>query len=393
MSEKNKAEPAANIENRLRDLRSQKGISQTELASAAGITRQAVCAIEANRYLPTTAVALRLAAVLNCRVEDLFNLISMGEIVEGDFLGGLDPETRETQKVRVKLARVGDRLVIRPVSALGDVLTYAVPADGLLVGRASHGRATKNTNRVRVQLLRDRRAVEQEIAVAGCDPAIFLVGEYLRRRRETISLVGWTMGSLAAVEALKRREVHMAGLHVVDSQTGESNLPFLREHLKKHRFTVVTFASWEEGLLIRRGNPKGIRGIEDLTRKDVTIANRESGAGARLLLDHKLVVLGMTAGQVNGYQRIASSHFDVARLVAEGVVDTGVAIRSAARALHLDFLPLQTERYDLVVPTPVLQSHPGLEHFLDTMVSRPFRTEIAAIDGYDTRDTGKVQPL
>jgi molybdate-binding protein len=319
--------------------------------------------------------------------------MSMGEIVEGDFLGGLDAETRDTQKVRVKVARVGDRMVVRPVAALGEVLSYAVPADGLLVGRASHGRGTKNTNRVRVQLLRDRRAVEQEIAVAGCDPAIFLVGEYLRRRRETISAVGWTVGSLAAVEALKRRDVHMAGLHVVDAQTGESNLPFLREHLKKQNYTVITFASWEEGLLIREGNPKSIRGVEDLARKDVVIVNRESGAGARLLLDHKLAVCGITAGQVNGYQRIAASHFEVARLVAEGAVDIGVGIRSAARALHLDFIPLQTERYDLVVPTAVLQSHPGLEHFLDTIVSRPFRTEIGALGGYDTRETGKVQPL
>jgi molybdate-binding protein/DNA-binding XRE family transcriptional regulator len=393
VSERSKAEPAANIENRLRSLRTQKGISQSTLAAAAGITRQAVCAIEANRYLPTTAIALRLAAVLNCRVEDLFNLLSMGETIEGDLLGTLDTENRDPKKVRVKVARVGDRMVVRPVAVLGEILTYAVPADGLIVGRASHGVGTKNTTRVKVQLLRDRHAVEQEIAVAGCDPAIFLVGEHLRRRRETTSVIGWTMGSLAAVEALKRGEVHVAGLHVVDARSGESNLPFLRQQLKNKGYTVVTFATWQEGLLIRNGNPKGIRGIEDLARKDVSIANRETGAGARLLLDQELASHGIAASRVKGYQRLAGSHLEVARLVAEGAADTGVGTFSAARAFLLDFLPLQTERYDLVVPTPLLQSHPGLEHFIDTIVSRPFRTEIAALDGYDTRDTGKVQQL
>ena len=390
MGEKNKAEPAENIDNRLRSLRVSKGLSQGELAGMAGITRQAVYAIETNQYLPTTGVALRLSRVLDCRVEDLFNLVTSGEVVEGDWVGTL-PE--KSERTRVKVARVGGRLVVRPVSQLGEVLNFTVPADGLLLGPAASGCEKRSANRVRIELLRDRRLVEEEIVVAGCDPAIFLAGDYLRRRHERASVVGWTMGSTAALEALKRGEVHVAGLHIVDAKSGESNLPYLRRHLKGDGFTVVTFAAWEEGLVVRRGNPKGLRNVSDLARKDIEMINREAGAGARLLLDAKLAAIGIQTAKIKGYGRIASSHLQVASLVASGQADVGLSVRSAARLLNLDFIPLQEERYDLVMPSKFLTGHPGLAGLLDTIVSRSFRTEIEALGGYDTRDTGKIQDL
>lgn len=394
MSEKSKAEPASNIENRLRDLRTARGLSQGALAGQAGITRQAVCAIEANQYLPTTAVALRLAGALNCRVEDLFSLVSMGEVIDGELVTAASIASPDLSHMRVKVAKIGERVVVRPVAGLGEILNYTVPADGLVTASAAlTGKGQKSGTRVKVRLMRDRQSIEQEISVAGCDPAIFLAGEYLRRRRATTSVVGWTMGSAAAVEALKRGEVHVAGLHMVDAKSGESNLPYLRTHLSGGAYTVVTFATWQEGLVVAPGNPKGIRTIDDLVRKDVTLVNRESGAGARALLDAKLSAAGMKPAQVKGYDRIAHSHFEVARLVVEGQTDAGISVWSAARLMGLDFVPLQEERYDLVIPTPYLTNHPALSNFLDTIVSRSFRTEIEALGGYDTRDTGKIHSL
>ena len=393
MGEKHKAERPENIENRLRSHRTARGWSQGQLADAAHITRQAVCAIEANQYLPTTAVALRLAGALHCKVEDLFSLISTGDLIEGDLVRAHPSKRGSLSRSRVKVAMVADRVIVRPMAALGEVLNYTVPADGLIVDQAPNRRSEKALTRVKVRLLRDRRAVEQEIAVAGCDPAIFLAGEYLRRRENNVTVVGWSMGSAAAVEAVKEGEVHVAGLHVVDAKSGESNLPFLRKHLKDDNFTVVTFATWEEGWIVPAGNPKGIREVADLARKDVTIANRESGAGARMLLDRKLAEAGIKSDQVKGYDHTATSHFEVARLVAEGQADVGIGVRSAAMVLGLDFIPLQVERYDLVIPTKLLKTNRGLEQLLDTIVSRPFRTEIEALGGYDTSQTGKVHHL
>ncbi|TMQ27080.1 MAG: helix-turn-helix domain-containing protein [Nitrospirae bacterium] len=393
MGEKNKAEPSSNIENHLRTLRTAKGLSQSDLATMSGVTRQAVSAIEAHQYLPTTAVALRLAGALNCQVENLFRLISTGEEVVGELITESAAESL-AHHARVKVVHVGNRLIVRPVAHLGEVLNYAIPADGLITEATSaSSRGDKTSRPVRVRLLRDRRLIEQEIAVAGCDPAIFLAGEYLRRYTNTATVVGWTMGSGAAVDALKRGEVHIAGLHIVDSKSGESNLPYVKRHLKGYEVNIVTFARWEEGLLVRPGNPKNIRVITDLARADVHLINREIGAGARILLDQRLSAAGVTSHHVKGYDQLASSHFHVARLVAEGQADVGVGVRFAANYYGLDFVPLQEARYDLVVPKAYISTHPTVQRFFDTIVMRQFRAEVEALGGYDTRDTGKLQTL
>jgi molybdate-binding protein len=198
---------------------------------------------------------------------------------------------------------------------------------------------------------------------------------------------------MAALHALQRGEVHVAGLHLFDPVSGESNLPFLRRSLKGSAYAVVTFATWEEGFLVRPGNPKSIRTAADLVESSVTVVNREEGAGARLLLDQRLRAVGVGGMNVRGYDRIARSHFDVARAVAEHQADVGVGIRSAAQLFGLDFVPLQSARYDLVVPKAYLKSHPTLTHLFEAMNSKTFRAEINALGGYDTRETGKTHAL
>ncbi|CUS33587.1 substrate-binding domain-containing protein [Candidatus Nitrospira nitrificans] len=374
--------------NHLKSIRTKKGLSQVELARRAGMTRQGLSAIESNLYLPTTAVALRLASVLDCRVEDLFSLAPTENIIEGTLIGHL-PQTERIQPIRVKVSTVGKRTVVRPVTGLGEQFSFAVPADGYV--NETSGKRSGDT--VRVQLSRDREAIQQEISVAGCDPAIFLAGEHLRRQKDQTTVVGWTMGSTAALHALQRGDVHVAGLHLLDPVSGESNVPFLRRSLKGSGYEVVTFATWEEGFLVRTGNPKSIRTAADLAEPMVTLINREEGSGARLLLDQRLRAVGIEPTQVRGYDRIVSSHFDVARTIAERQADVGVGIRSAAQLFELDFVPLQAARYDLVVPKSHLKSHPTLTHLFETLVSRPFRNEIEALGGYDTSETGKVHAL
>ena len=377
------------FQNHLKSIRTQKGFLQSELATRAGLTRQAVSSIESNVYLPTTGVALRLASVLACRVEDLFSLAGNDDVIEGKLVGVLPSYDPNHSLVRVKVAMVGTRTVVQPVTGLGEVLSYTVPADGYVV--EARGQTSGAT--VRVKLSRDPRAIEQEISVAGCDPAIFLAGEHMRRRKDQTSVVGWTMGSMAALHALQRGEVHVAGLHLFDPTTGESNLPFLRRALKGSNYEVVTFATWEEGLLVRAGNPKSIRAVSDVADPSVTLVNREEGAGARLLLDQRLRAAGINSDQVKGYGTIVASHVDIARAIAGHQADVGVGIRSAAQLFNLDFVPLQAARYDLVVPKAYLKSHPTLAHLFETIVSRPFRHEIEALGGYDTSETGKFHAL
>ncbi len=382
------------IENLLAQTRQARALSRADLAERAGVTRQAVHAIETNQYLPTTAVALRLAEALNCRVEDIFRLIPQEEIVEGELSAAVKVPMALQESVRVKVVRVGSRYIVRPVVDLGEALNYAVPADGLVVYSPQvQAGATQSIRQVQVRLLRDRRVIEQEIAIAGCDPSVFLAGDYLRRQKDSCLLVGWNLGSAAAIDALQQGEVHIAGVHVVDAPSGESNLPYLRRHLKGDDYLVVTFAVWEEGLLVATGNPKSIRSVDDLGRPDIRLVNREEGAGARLLLDQRLVAAGIATGNVAGYETHARSHFHIARTIAEGHADVGVGVRAAAQLFGLEFLPLQQARYDLVVPKSHLNDHPSIETFLNILVSRPFRTEIDALGGYDMSQTGKVHAL
>ena len=380
---------AVEFSNYLKAVRTKKGLTQGELANRAGITRQAVSSIESNQYLPTTAVALRLASVLACRVEDLFSLTQTEEIIEGTLIGRLPQAEIRTQAIRVKVSTVGKRTVVRPVADLGEQLSFAVSADGY-ISDTSH---ESSGSTIRVKLSRDRQAIRQEISVAGCDPAIFLAGEHLRRQKDRTTVVGWPMGSMAALQSLQRSEVHVAGLHLFDPTTGESNIPFLRRHLKGSAYEVVTFATWEEGFLVRKGNPLSIRTTADLAQSMVTLINREEGSGARLLLDQRLRASGIEPAHVRGYDRIVFSHFEVARAIDGRQADVGIGIRSAAQTFGLDFVPLQTARYDLVVPKLYLQSHPTLAHLFETIVSGPFRNEIEALGGYDTRETGKVHAL
>ena len=389
MDLKQSTKTSRTFSNHLKALRTQKGFSQGELAARAGITRQAVSAIESNLYLPTIGVALHLASVLACRVEDLFSIGTAEDIVEGKLIGHLPQRDMKASPVRVKVSMVGSKRVVRPVTGLGETLCFTIPADGYVVD--AHGQESGAL--VSVKLSRDREAIERAISVAGCDPAIFLAGEHMKRHKDQTSLVGWTMGSMAALRALQQGEVHVAGLHLFDPSTGESNLPFLRRALKGSNYEVVTFATWEEGLLVRAGNPKSIRAVCDVADPNVTLVNREEGAGARLLLDQRLRAAGIDYHQVRGYGTIVASHFDIARAIGGGQADVGVGIRSAAQLFGLDFVPLQAARYDLVVPKAYLKLHPTLAHLFETLVSRPFRNEIEALGGYDTSETGTLHAL
>jgi putative molybdopterin biosynthesis protein len=368
------------FENRLKEKRQASGFSQKQLAELAGMTRQAVSAVEANQYSPATSVALQLARALKCRVEDLFSIKSGGEYIEGELLGEL-PGNAGT--VRARVTQIGDRLLVRPLDGLGELTSLTGSADGVIVANDAKRKRTK------VKLLKDRDMLRRQVVIGGCDPAMFLAAEYLRRQDDE-NLVPYLMGSGNALSALKRGEVHVAGIHLADERSGAWNLPDLKRILSGIDCVVVTFAHWEEGLIVRKGNPKNIREAESLSRANVKIVNREEGSGARRLLDRRLETLGIKPARVRGYNDEVLSHLAVASRVQGGLADAGVAVRAAAKIFGLDFVPLQHGRYDLIIPKIHYQTLHGLKTLLDMMVGKPFREELEALGGYDTRDTGKI---
>jgi putative molybdopterin biosynthesis protein len=376
----NREPTSLEFENRLKEKRQASGFSQKQLAELAGMTRQAVSAVEANQYSPATSVALQLARALKCRVEDLFSIKSGGEYIEGELLGEL-PGSAGT--VRARVTQIGNRLWIRPLDGLGELTSLTGSADGVIVANDA------KRKRIKVKLLKDRDTLRRQVVIGGCDPAMFLAAEYLRRQDDE-NLVPYLMGSGNALSALKRGEVHVAGIHLADERSGAWNLPDLKRILSGLDCVVVTFAHWEEGLIVRKGNPKNIREAESLSRANVKIVNREEGSGARRLLDRRLETLGIKPARVRGYNDEVLSHFAVASRVQGGLADAGVGVRAAATIFGLDFVPLQHGRYDLIIPKIHYQTLHGLKTLLDMMVGKPFREELEALGGYDTRDTGKI---
>ncbi len=379
-------EPMGSITNHLTQVRQTQGFSQTQLARHVGITRQAVYAIETNQYLPSTAIALRIARVLNCHVEDLFSFQEEEEIIDAESIG---PWTSSKEPVRVKLLKVGTRILARPMAELGDVLNFVMPADGVVQDKTFSGKK-KGSCRVTVKLLQPREVVERGIMIAGCDPALFLAGEHVRKINAVAGVSNWTMGSANALNALQRGEVHMAGLHLVDKKSGKSNIPYLKRRVRSRDYRGVRFASWTQGLLLQSGNPKLIRGIQDLGRSDVRLVNRETGAGARFFLDELLNEKQINSKTVTGYRDVVGSHLEVARHIRDRLADVGVGVETVARYFDLDFIPLREEQYDLIMRADFLDLHPMAEAFLDAVVSQSFRREIEALGGYNLRDVGKI---
>ncbi|HSK30639.1 MAG TPA: substrate-binding domain-containing protein [Candidatus Limnocylindria bacterium] len=368
------------FENRLREKRQAAGLSQKQLADMAGITRQAVAAVETNQYSPATSVALQLARALHCRVEDLFSIKQGGEIIEGEMIGAIP---NDSLPARAQVTQIGHRIQVRPLQGLGELANLSVTADGLIVESSADNR------RVKVKLLKDRDEVLRKIVVGGCDPAMFLAGEHLRKYDEG-NVVPCLMGSSLALAALKRGEVHAAGIHLAEEVSDAWKLPDLRKFVGDMDFIVVTFAHWEEGFIVRQGNPKKIRAVADIAKPTVKIVNREPGSGARRLLDKQLRTAGIEPRRIKGYREEAFSHLDVASRVKAGLADTGISVRSVASICGLDFVPLQRERYDLIIPKDYYETVGGLRTLLDIIVSKPFRDELEALGGYDTRETGNM---
>ncbi len=296
--------------------------------------------------------------------------------------------TGDDDFVRVTVAQVGDRLLATPLSRGAGVITSLVRADGLAhVPRFSEG--VDMGKPIEVMLYRSLDSIRRTVLAMGShDPMLDLLGQHLAASFPGDHLASANVGSMGGLVALRRKEAHLAGVHLLDEQTGEYNVSYVQQHLRGESLQLVTFAHREQGLIVAKGNPLEIQSLDDLTR--VRYVNRQRGAGTRLLLDYELKQRGIAPTDVIGYEREEYTHLAVAAAVATGIADGGLGVRSAAIALDLDFIPVGWERYDLVIPA-AHHDHSGVQHLLTVLNSEDFRLALAAQPGYDTRETGKVQ--
>jgi putative molybdopterin biosynthesis protein len=355
-------------------------LTQTELARRAGISRQALGAIESGAYHPGVAIAIRLARELGASVEALFGE-SNGEtstVVDASWEGGDRGVRAAATQSRVALARVRGKVIA--VAQPAPHLTLA-PAAGVLQ-RARHNRAD-----IATFMLPDE--IDSTLLIAGCDPAAAMVVDWLARRQSPIHAIALPCSSQKALRAVVDGRAHVAGVHLRDQKSGEYNLAPIRRALGDRRAMVVNFARWELGLATSPGNPLAIRGFDDLKRSGLKIVNREDGSGARSALDQALGELGIDSRRIAGYRFEVGGHLEVAAAIAAGLADAGVTIRLGADAYGLHFIPHREERYDLMIMEQEAESTP-IKAMLDALNSRRFAREISQLCAYDTRQMGQI---
>jgi molybdate-binding protein/DNA-binding XRE family transcriptional regulator len=355
--------------NQVRSLRELRGLSQVSLADAALLSRQSVSSIETGRSTPAVDVALRIAHALDCRVEDLFSQPAPASIpVE---------LAHPSPGLRVALARIAGRWVAHPLQR-NDASNSA---DGWVV-TAHRSRRTKPT----VQPVRPTAELAHTFVLMGCAAGLGVLSARLNARPGAGRFTWLTRSSTAAVEALERKQTHLAGVHLVDPETGEADLRAVRALARDTPLALITLARWEVGLITAAKNPKRIRSVADFSRRGLRLVTREPGSGAQRVLETELRRAGLPLSLTRSARVRANGQLEAACAVAIGAADGGIASRDAAIAFGLAFVPLAQERYDLVLPASELDD-PRAQRLLDEVASGSFRRELESL-GYDARASG-----
>ena len=296
----------------------------------------------------------------------------------------------EDEFLRVRLGEVGGRLVATPVQRGAGVISSLVRADGLaLIPRSVEG--LEAGTEVDVQLLKPIEDVRRTIVGIGShDMVLDLIASRLSSVRGGPGLSSANVGSMGGLLAIRRREAHFAGTHLMDEQTGVYNESYIRRYIPDIQILLVHLVARTQGLMVAHGNPLGVSSLADLARPDVRFVNRQRGSGTRVLLDYELRNAGIDANQIRGYDREEYTHLGTAAAVQGGKADAALGILPAARAMGLDFIPMASEDYDLAIPAEYYESE-RLAAMLEMIRSPWFQNEVASLGGYDVSRMGSVK--
>lgn len=292
--------------------------------------------------------------------------------------------------VRVKVGKVGDRFVATPLGRGAGIMMSLVRADGMLsIPAMSEGVGA--ASEVSVELMRPKSDILNTIVCIGShDNTLDVLYNFLKRKYPRYSMSSAHVGSMGGIMAVKKRQAHIAGTHLLDEKSGLYNIPFIDQYLRDEKVILINLVYRQQGFIVRPGNPKAIAAIEDLERQDIVFINRQPGTGTRLLTDKCLREHGISGQKIKGYDTIEYTHMAVASAVASGRADTGMGILTAAIALGLDFIPVAKERYDFVL-TKESYALPMVEALFDIIRNdSEFRRVTLSMGGYDISDMGRV---
>jgi len=291
--------------------------------------------------------------------------------------------------LRVKLGVVGDRIVATPLPRGAGCITTLTRADGI-IRIPNHIEGLNIYENVDAELLHPVSYIKNTIVAVGShDNSLDTLADQIRSGHGSITLSSSNVGSMGGLMAIKKGVCHLAGSHLLNTEDGSYNISYIKKYLPNISIRLVNFVFRDQGLIVPPGNPKKIQGIEDLGRDDIVFVNRQAGSGTRILLDYRLQQLDIEPRAIRGYENEEYTHMSVAVAVLSGAADVGLGIYAAAKALNLNFIPVVTEQYDLVIPKEHFESK-NIRILLETINTAKFKKRVEALGGYHTERTGEI---
>ena len=291
--------------------------------------------------------------------------------------------------LRVKIGSVDGKLMSSQLPRGAGSITTLTEADGIIRIPQNIEGISEN-EKVQARLLRPLSSIENTIVITGShDNTLDLLADQIKRVSGDISISSSHVGSMGGLMAVKKGACHMAGAHLLAPEDGSYNISYIKKYLPNQKIWLINLVMRDQGLIVPKTNPENIQSIEDLKDRDLLFINRQPGSGTRILFDYKLKTLGISPDDIQGYENDEYTHMSVAVAVLSGRVDAGLGIRAAARALDLDFIPVVTEEYDLVIPDRFYKTR-KVQVLLETIQTKQFQDRVMSLGGYSTKNTGKI---
>lgn len=289
---------------------------------------------------------------------------------------------KNRELIRVNLGYVNDKLIATPLSSGAGVTMSLVKADGIaIIPQSLEG--VDAGNPVNVRILKPLNKIKETLVSVGSHDIIMDI------LADMMQLTSGHVGSMGGILAMRRGECHIAPIHLLDMDTGEYNIPYVKRYFKGQKMALIKGVRRHQGFIVEKGNPKGIKDFSDLVRDDVVYVNRQRGAGTRILLDYHLNKENIEPADIKGYEREMTTHMAVASAVKTGSATTGLGIYSAAKALDLDFMEVAYEDYDFLVPFSLLEDA-RVKKFIQILKSDEFKRRVDELGGYGFEQTGEI---